>query len=38
MAMEDDIRQCISEFLQLRKQVIRLAGDFDGHHQTYQKP
>ena len=38
MAMEDDIRQCISELQQLRKKVIRLAGDFDGHHQTHQKP
>ena len=38
MAMEDDLRQCISELQQLRKKVIRLAGDFDGHHQTHQKP
>lgn len=38
LAMEDDIRQCISELYQLRKIVIRLAGDFNGHNQTHQKP
>ena len=35
LTMEDEIRQCISELYQLRKIVIRLAGDFDGCNQTH---
>ena len=30
LAMEDEIRQCISELFVLRKEVLRLAGDFRG--------
>lgn len=30
LAMEDEMRQCISELFVLRKEVLRLAGDFRG--------
>ena len=30
LAMEDEIHQCISELFVLRKEVLRLAGDFRG--------
>ena len=35
LAMEDDIRQCISELFVLRKEVLRLAGDFRGSVKTH---
>ena len=35
LAMEDEIRQCISELFVLRKEVLRLAGDFRGSVKTY---
>lgn len=35
LAMEDEIRQCISELFALRKEVLRLAGDFRGSVKTY---
>ena len=34
LAMEDEIRQCISELFVLRKEVLRLAGDFRGSVKT----
>ena len=34
LAMEDEIRQCISELFALRKEVLRLAGDFRGSVKT----
>ena len=37
LAMEDDIRFCINEIMDLRKQVIRMAGDFHGSAKTYRK-
>ena len=37
LAMEDEIRQCISELFVLRKEVLRLAGDFRGSVKTYLK-
>lgn len=38
LAIEDEIRQCISDLFSLRKEVLKLAGDFNGNHKTYQKP
>ena len=35
LAMEDEVRQCISELFVLRKEVLRLAGDFRGSVKTY---
>ena len=35
LAMEDEIRQCISELFVLRKEVLRLVGDFRGSVKTY---
>lgn len=35
LAMEDEIRQCISELFVLRKEVLRLAGDFRGSVKTH---
>lgn len=35
LAMEDEIRQCISELFVLRKEALRLAGDFRGSVKTY---
>lgn len=37
MAMEDEIRECISELFKLRKDVIRLVGDYSGNIETYKK-
>ncbi len=35
LAMEDEIRQCISELFVLRKEVLRLAGDFRDSVKTH---
>ena len=35
LAMEDEIRQCISELFVLRKEVLRLADDFRGSVKTH---
>lgn len=38
LAMEDEIRQCISELFMLRKEVLKMAGDFHGNRKTHKKP
>lgn len=35
LAMEDEIHQCISDLFALRKEVSRMAGDFNGNHKTH---
>lgn len=35
MAMEDEIHQCISELFSLRKEVLRMAGDFNSNYKTH---
>ena len=35
LVMEDEICQCVSELFVLRKEVLRLAGDFRGSVKTY---
>ena len=30
LAMEEEIRHCISELFELRKEVLKLAGEVDG--------
>lgn len=35
LAMEDEIHECISQLFILRKQVLRLAGDFHGSNKTH---
>lgn len=35
LAMEDEIHECISQLFILRKQVLRLAGDFYGSTKTH---
>lgn len=35
MAMEDEIHQCISELFSLRKEALRMAGDFNGNYKTH---
>lgn len=37
LAMEDEIHQCISELFKLRKEVLRLAGDYGGSAETHQE-
>lgn len=37
LAMEDEIRQCISELFTLRKEVLRLAGELNGNIKTHKK-
>lgn len=32
LAMEDEIRRCISDLFSLRKEVLKLAGDFNGNY------
>lgn len=34
-AMEDEIRQCITELFALRKEVLRMAGEFHGSRQAH---
>lgn len=38
LAMEEEIRRSISELFMLRKEVLRLAGDFSGSNKTHKKP
>lgn len=38
LAMEEEIRRSISELFILRKEVLRLAGDFSGSNKTHKKP
>ena len=33
--MKDEIRQCISDLFSLRKEVLRMAGELNGHNQTH---
>lgn len=35
LTMEDEIRQCISELFELRKEVLKLAGEVDGDPETH---
>lgn len=35
LAMEDEIRKCISDLFILRKEVLKMAGDFHSHTKTY---
>lgn len=35
LAMEDEIHECISQLFTLRKQVLRMAGDFHGSTKTH---
>lgn len=35
LAMEDEIHECISQLFILRKQVLRMAGDFHGSTKTH---
>ena len=35
LAMEDEIHECISQLFLLRKQVLRMAGDFHGNTKTH---
>ena len=35
LAMEDEIHECISQLFLLRKQVLRMAGDFHGSTKTH---
>lgn len=37
LAMEEEIRRSISELFMLRKEVLRLAGDFSGSNKTHKK-
>lgn len=37
LVIEDEIRQCITDLFLLRKDVLRLAGDWHGNNKTYQK-
>ena len=38
LAMQEEIQQNISDLYSLRKEVLRLAGDFTGNYQTRKKP
>ena len=35
LAMEDEIRQCISDLFSLRKEVLRTAGELHGRNKTH---
>lgn len=35
LAMEDNIRQCISDLFSLRKTVLQMAGDFKSNYKTH---
>lgn len=37
LAVEDEIHQCISDLFSLRKEVLRMAGEFDGNLKAHQK-
>lgn len=37
LVIEDEIRQCITDLFLLRKDVLRLAGEWHGNNKTYQK-
>ena len=38
LAMQEEIQQAIAELYALRKEVLRLAGDYTGSPQTHKKP
>lgn len=38
LAMEDEIRQCISELYSLRSEVLKLTGKYNGNSKTHKKP
>lgn len=38
LAMREEIQQAIAELYALRKEVLRLAGDYTGSPQTHKKP
>ena len=38
LAMQEEIQQAIAELYPLRKEVLRLAGDYTGSPQTHKKP
>ena len=38
LAMQEEIQQAIEELYALRKEVLRLAGDYTGSPQTHKKP
>ena len=38
LAMQEEIQQAIAELYALRKDVLRLAGDYTGSPQTHKKP
>ena len=35
LAMEDEIRQCISDLFTLRKEVLKMAGELNGSNKTH---
>lgn len=35
LAVENEIHQCISDLFQLRKEVLKLAGDWNGNRKTH---
>ena len=37
LAMQEEIQQAIAELYALRKEVLRLAGDYSGSYQTHKK-
>lgn len=37
MAMEDEIRECISQLFKWRREIMRLAGDYHGSIETHKK-
>ena len=37
-AMQEEIQRCIAELYALRKEVLRLAGDYSGSSQTHKEP
>ena len=37
MAMEDEIRECISQLFKWRREIMRLAGDYHGSVETHKK-